>query len=90
MVDPILVVASATAALGLWVLVTGRTVRGLPQWPLEGSTLRLSGAYDLLGSLFVVGLSIAGQRGLAFVTYAILTLTLAAVIAVASKLKRES
>jgi hypothetical protein len=87
MVDPIIVVAAGTAGLGLWVLVTGRTFRGLPKWPLEGATLRVAGAYDLLGSLFVIGLSLAGGGGLAFVTYAVLTLAFVAVISVAPKLK---
>jgi hypothetical protein len=59
----------------------------LPKWPLEGATLRVAGAYDLLGSLFVIGLSLAGGGGLAFVTYAVLTLAFVAVISVAPKLK---
>jgi hypothetical protein len=87
MVDPIVVIAATTAAMGLWVLTTGRTFRGWPKWPLEGATLRVAGGYDLVGSLVVIGLSLAGGKGLAFVTYAVLTLALVAVVQVAPKLK---
>ena len=85
MVDPIIVLAGWTAGIGLWLLVTGRPFRGLPKWPLEGATLRVVGAYDLLGSLFVIGLSLAGGKGLAFVTYAVLTLAFVAVMQVAQR-----
>lgn len=87
MVDPIIVMAACTAGIGLWVLVTGRTFRGLPKWPLEGTTLRVAGIYDLLGSLLVMGLAMAGNRGFAFVTYAVLSLAFAAVVLVAPKLR---
>jgi hypothetical protein len=91
MVDPIIVVAAATAGLGLWVLVAGRTFRGLPKWPLEGTTLRVAGAYELIGSLFVIGLALAGGKGLAFVTYAVLSLAVVAVVLGVPKLNpRES
>jgi hypothetical protein len=86
-IQPIIVIPAATAGIGLWVLVTGRTFRGLPGWPLDGASLRLAGAYDLLGSLVVVALAVAGKVGLAFVTYAVLTLVLAAMVTVASRLK---
>jgi hypothetical protein len=87
-VDPIIVVAAYTAGVGLWLLVTGRPFRGLPKWPLQVASLRVVGAYDLLGSLFVIGISLAGGKGLAFVTYAVLTLAFVAVVQVATKLKR--
>ena len=87
MVDPMIVVPTVTAGLGLWLLVTGRPVRGLRKWPLEGATLRVAGAYDLLGSLFVIGLALAGGKGLAFLTYAVLSLAFVAVVLAATKLK---
>jgi hypothetical protein len=87
MVDPIVAVATITAGTGLWLAATGRPFRGWPHWPLEGATLRVAGAYDLLGSLFVIGLSLAGGKGLAFVTYAVLTLAFVAVLKVVPKLK---
>jgi hypothetical protein len=90
MVDPIIVVAAATAGIGLWVLVTGRTFRGLPKWSLEGARLRVAGIYDLLGSLLVIGLAIAGNRGFAFVTYGVLTLAFVVVVLVAPRLKLGS
>ena len=87
MVDPIIVIPAATAGIGFWVLVTGRTFRGLPRWPLEGASLRLAGAYDLLGSLVVLGLAVGGNIGLAFLTYAVLALAFVAIVTGASKLK---
>jgi hypothetical protein len=60
----------------------------LPEWPLKGASLRVVGAYDLLGSLFVIGLSVAGGKGLAFVTYAVLTLAFVAIVQVAPTPKR--
>jgi hypothetical protein len=85
---PMLAVAIPSAALGLWLLVTGRTFRGVPKWQLEGTSLRVVGAYDLLGSLFVIGIAVAGGKGLAFVTYAVLTLAFVAIVQVAPKPKR--
>jgi hypothetical protein len=70
--------AVATAALGLWVVVTGRRLHNWPGWPVDGRALRLAGAYDLLGSLIVVGLALTGNEGFAFLIYAGLALTLAA------------
>jgi hypothetical protein len=87
MVDPMLVFPASSAGIGLWILVTGRPFRGLPKWPLEGATLRVAGAYDLLGSLFVICISLAGGKGLAFVTYAVLTLAFVAVMQVAQRHK---
>jgi hypothetical protein len=72
------VLAVATAALGLWVVVTGRRLHNWPGWPGERRALRLAGAYCLLGSLFVVGLALTGNEGFAFLIYAGLALTLAA------------
>ena len=72
------VFAVATAAVGLWLVVTGRRVHDWPGWPFGGRALRLAGAYCLLGSLFVVGLALTGNEGFAFVIYAGLALTLAA------------
>ena len=60
---PMLAVAIPSASLGLWLLVTGRTFRGVPKWQLEGTSLRVVGAYDLLGSLFVIVIALAGGKG---------------------------
>jgi hypothetical protein len=87
MVDPIIVVAAGTAGIGLWLLATGRTFRGLPRWPVAGARLRWAGAYDLLGSLLVIVLAVAVSDGVAFVTYAILSLGFVAVLLVAPRVK---
>lgn len=87
MVSPIIVPAFMTAGAGLWLIATGRPFWGYPKWPLQRTTLRVVGAYDLLGSLLVIGLAIAGKGGLAFVTYAVLTLVLVGVVKAAPNLK---
>ena len=74
----IAVLAVATAAVGLWVVVTGRRHHNWPGWPGERRALRLAGAYCLLGNLCVVGLALTGNEGFAFLIYAGLALTLAA------------
>jgi hypothetical protein len=77
-INVLAVLAVATAAGGLWVVVTGRRLHNWPGWPGERRALRLAGAYCLLGSLCVVGLALTGNEGFAFLIYAGLALTLAA------------
>ena len=77
-INVLAVLAVATAAVGLWVVVTGRRLHNWPGWPGERRALRLAGAYCLLGSLVVVGLALTGNEGFAFLIYAGLALTLAA------------
>jgi uncharacterized membrane protein (UPF0136 family) len=77
-INVIAVLAVATAAVGLWVVVTGRRLHNWPGWPGERRALQLAGAYCLLGSLGVVGLALTGNEGFAFLIYAGLALTLAA------------
>jgi uncharacterized membrane protein (UPF0136 family) len=76
--NAVAVFAVATAALSLWVVLTGRRLHNWPGWPFDGRALRLAGAYGLLGSLVVVGLALTGNEGFAFLIYAGLALTLAA------------
>jgi hypothetical protein len=76
--DPLVAFATATAGLGLWVLLTGRPIRDWPRWPLTGRSLRLAGAFCLFGSLIVVVLAETQNAGFAFLTYAILALALLA------------
>lgn len=71
-----IVIPIATAALGLWVLVTGRPVARWPSRPL-GSKLRLWATADVLASVAVVALAVAGNTGLAFLLYAVSALVLA-------------
>lgn len=77
-INMLAVFAVATAAVGLWIVVTGHRLHNWPGWPFDGRALRLAGAYCLLGSLFVVGLALTGNEGFAFLIYAGLALTLAA------------
>jgi hypothetical protein len=87
MLDPMIVIPAATAGLGAWVLVTGRPFLGLPRWPLQGAVLRGAGAYGLLDGLFVIGLTLAGYEGFAFVAYALLALAFAAFVVMTRKVK---
>ena len=77
-VSSFLVVALATAGMGLWVLLTGRRLRDWPRWPFEGRALRLAGAYCLVGALLVVALAVTRNDGFAFMLFALLALALAA------------
>jgi hypothetical protein len=71
MVDPLAWIATATAALGIWTLATGRPLRGLPRWPLSTPSLRLFGAYEAGTSLLVVVLAVTHNDGIAFLTYGV-------------------
>jgi hypothetical protein len=77
-VSPLVVIAIATAGMGLRVLLTGRRLRDWPRWPFEGRALRLAGAYCLVGDLLVVALAVNRLDGFAFLLYALLALALAA------------
>ena len=76
MLDAMIVFPVATAALGLWVLVTGRPVARWPSRPL-GSKLRLWASVDVVASVAVVALAMTGNTGLAFLLYAVSALGLA-------------
>jgi hypothetical protein len=76
--DPLIVFPAASAAFGAWILLTGRTWRGLPRWPLEGARLRAGGAYVLLFSILVMSLAVTGNKGFAFVMFAMAALSVAA------------
>ena len=76
--NPLVVIAIATAGMGLWVLLTGRRLHDWPRWPFEGRALRLAGAYCLVGDLLVVALAVNRLDGLAFLLGALLALALAA------------
>ena len=80
MVNPVVWFAIATGAIGLWTLVMGRRLRGLPRWPVSGPSLRLFGAYDATASLVVVLLVATHNDGIAFLTFGLTTLALAAAI----------
>ncbi|MDQ2923789.1 MAG: hypothetical protein M3Q90_05800 [Candidatus Dormibacteraeota bacterium] len=80
MVDPILLVATATAGLGLWELLTGRPLFGRPGWIRSATGVRLVGAYSLALSLVVVTLLVTRPGGLPFLTFGIGVLILGATV----------
>lgn len=65
-----------TAVMCLWVLVSGRGFRGWPRWA-RGRRGRLLGAYGLLADLIVIALALTGQKGFAFVLFAVVALSTA-------------
>jgi len=87
MVDPLFICAIGTAGLGAWELLVGRPVFGMPRWTLSGRGMRLIGAYSLALSLVVIALAVTQRGGLAFVTYAIGVLTLAATVVLVTNRK---
>jgi hypothetical protein len=61
---------AATAAIGMWELVSGRGIRGLSPRSLRRPVLRVVGAATMLGSLVAVFLAATGDQGFAFITFA--------------------
>jgi hypothetical protein len=86
-VDWMVVFPAATAVLGLWVALSGRTLRGRPRWPLDGHALRLVAAFDFLASLAVVVLALRHEDGIAFLTYGLSALILVAAVQLAVRRK---
>ena len=82
MVDPALVFAVATLGLGLFELVSGRPLLGVRRWPLKERATRWFGAYTVIGSFVVVVLAVAYSSGIAFITFALMALLMAATIQV--------
>ena len=80
MVDPILIVASATAVFGAWELCLGRPLFGRTPWNLSERALRIYGACSLALSLVAIALALSYPSGLAFMTYGIGVLASVAVV----------
>jgi len=80
MVNPLAWIAIATAVLGLWTLLTGRPLRGFPRWPSGHRSLRTVGACEATASLVVVMLVVTHNDGVAFLTYGLTAVALAAAI----------
>jgi hypothetical protein len=87
MVNPVFIFALATSGLGLWELVTGRPLFGATRWPLNQRATRWYGAYTLTGSLVVVVLAVTYSSGVAFITFGLMALFMAATIQVVQNRK---
>lgn len=83
----ILIFPIATAAFGMWELVSGRPWYGRSPWNLSGRGLRLYGACSLALSLVVIALAVTYPTGLAFMTYGIGILVLVGTVQLATRLK---
>ena len=88
MVDPVFIFALATSGLGFWELVTGRPLFGAAGWPLGQRATRWFGAYTLTGSLLVVVLAVTYSSGVAFITFGLMALFMAATIQVVQSRRR--
>jgi hypothetical protein len=88
MADPVFIFALATSGLGLWELVTGRPLFGATRWSLNQRATRWYGAYTLAGSLVVVVLAITYSSGVAFITFGLMALFMAATIQVVQSRRR--
>jgi hypothetical protein len=87
MVDPIFIVATATAAFSAWELVVGRPLFGPSPWNLSERSLRLYAACSLALSLIAIALALTYPTGLAFMTYGIGTLALVGTVQLATRRK---
>jgi hypothetical protein len=74
MVNWMIVVPLLVAAMGLWELVTGRPLYAAARWPLGQRATRWGGVYALVTGLLVVVLAVTYSSGIAFVTFAILSI----------------
>jgi hypothetical protein len=88
MVDPVFIFALATSGLGLWELVTGRPLFRAMRKPMSQRATRWYGAYTLAGSLLVVVLAVTYSSGVAFITFGLIALFMAATIQVVQSRRR--
>jgi hypothetical protein len=82
MSDPMIAIAGVSAVLSLWALITGRGLGAWPGWVLKGRAFRLAAAYTFVISVLAIALALTHHDGIAFVTYAVLTLVLVVAIQV--------
>jgi hypothetical protein len=75
MINWMIVVPLLVAALGLSELVTGRPLYGAARWPLGQRATRWVGVYTLVTGLVVVVLAVTDSSGIAFVTFAVLSIS---------------
>jgi hypothetical protein len=85
MFDPLPMLATATAGLGVGAVIAGRPVRGWPKWSLSSRAFRMAGAFCLVESGLVFVLAVTHNDGIAFVAYALGALSLAATIQVVQR-----
>jgi len=85
MADPMVIIPTVTATMGLWVLVAGRGIGNFQRWPWKGAALRAAGAYCLLDGLVVIALALSGHDGLAFAIYATTALVFATLAVLARR-----
>jgi hypothetical protein len=88
--DPMVAIAGVTGVLGLWTLLVGRPFRNWPYMALDTRTFRLTGAYSVVVSLVVIALALGHHDGIAFLTYAALSLLLVVTTQVLSNRKQAS
>jgi hypothetical protein len=83
--DSLPIFALATAGLGAMAVMAGRPVRGWPKWSLSSRAFRIAGAVCLVESAIVLALDVTQGSGIAFVTFAVGALSMAATIQVVQR-----
>jgi hypothetical protein len=78
--EPLALLAGATTGLGIAALITGRPFHGWPRWNLRSREFRLVGAYCAVESTFVVVLAETGRVGIAWILFALRSLSVAGAV----------
>jgi hypothetical protein len=90
MVDPMVGFPLAMAALGVYEFVAARPLHGSIRWALSPRGTRWAGACTFAASLLTVALMVTHHSGIAFMTFALLTLAFAATAEVTTRSRRTS
>ena len=90
MVDPMAGFPLAMGALGVYEFVAARPLRGSTWWALSRRGTRWAGAHTFAASLLAVALLMTHHSGIAFMTFAVLTLAFAATAEVTTRSRRTS
>lgn len=81
---------AATAAVGIWELVSGRGIPGRSPRGLRRPGLRIVGAATVVGCLLAVLLAATGDQGFAFITFGATALAVWAFTTATSRPKTTS
>ena len=69
--EPLFLLAGTTTGVGIAALITGRPFHGWPRWNLRSRAFRLVGAFCAIESTCVVVLAQTGHVGIAWILFAL-------------------